>query len=131
MMEGCKEGEMKGRAGRRRRSRSRGWGRQLAHMSLKLALVRRRTTYLQMLNKTSLCQTILGTAGHSLCWGRGVRGGGRGGSRRGGGEGRRWVVKKKREGSKERVGGMRGGGEERRRVVLSLTWHVCLMSQWR
>lgn len=39
-------------------------------------------TYLQRLNKTSLCQTIQGMAGHSLCGVDGREGeGGRAGSR--------------------------------------------------
>lgn len=46
-------------------------GEKLAQMSLKRVCVPaslvQRKTYLQRLNKTSLCQTIQGMAGHSLC----------------------------------------------------------------
>lgn len=41
--------------------------------SLHAPLEERGNTHLQMLNKTSLCQTIQGRAGHSLCGGGGVR----------------------------------------------------------
>lgn len=67
-------------------------------------------TYLQRLNKTSLCQTKQGMAGHSLC------GGGGRGQWRGGGRGmRRWEV------------GEEGGEKDR---SMSFTWKVCHTSQW-
>lgn len=58
-------------------------------------------TYLQRLNKTSLCQTIQGMAGHSLCGVEGWRKEGRWGEEEGGGRG-----------MEGRVGGERGERRE-------------------
>lgn len=74
-------------------------------------------TYLQRLNKTSLCQTIQGMAGHSLC---GWWGGGRGGE----------VGSEEKD---EKVEGWKEGKWVRRGEKdssVSLTWQVYHTSQW-
>lgn len=73
-------------------------------------------TYLQRLNKTSLCQTIQGMAGHSLC---GVEGGGVRREVRQGGGGRRGM-KERRVGEKE---GGRREGQQRESYMAGLS-HV-------
>lgn len=66
MRGGGKRGRGKGEREREDNAREE----KLARMSLKSVRARKpgaEQTYLQRLNKTSLCQTIQGMAGHSLC----------------------------------------------------------------
>lgn len=97
-------------------------GAKLAQMSLKRCYPGAEKTYLQRLNKTSLCQTIQGMAGHSLCGDEGWR-------KEGGGvRGRR---REEEEGWKGREVGEEGWeGEGEKDSSVSLTWQVYHTSQW-